>query len=260
MTENMIYEDERLDSVNENLRLIQKKNGLAFGTDAYLLSAFIRTSKNKRAVELGSGTGIISLLLASRNKFKKIYAVEVQSDFAELCKRNVRLNDLDDKIISVCADVRDIKTENFGGEVDAVFSNPPYMRTDCGKRNEHDEKFIARHEVCGGINDFCFAAARLLRYGGSFYCVYRPDRITDLFAALRKNKLEPKRMTFVCADEDAPPSMLLLEAKKGASTGLKVSPALLLHNAAEDKSGSRELSAKAKKIYESCSFEHFEKW
>ncbi|MBQ8207836.1 MAG: methyltransferase [Clostridia bacterium] len=254
-----IYEGERLDNVNENLRLIQKINGLTFGTDAYLLAAFIRPSKHSRAAELGSGTGIISLLCAARDKFDKIYAAEVQSEFADLCQRNADLNDLKEKIIPICADVRELRSENLGGELDAVFSNPPYMRTDSGKRNEHDAKFIARHEVCGGIGDFCAAAARLLRYGGIFYCVYRPDRMTDLFSALRENKLEPKRMTFVCADAETEPSMILVESKKGASTGLKFTPPLLLHTSDGDKSGNRTLTKEAERIYANCSFEEFER-
>lgn len=258
MTDNILLEGERLDCVNESLRLIQKTNGLTFGTDAYLLAAFIRSSRNARAAELGGGTGIISLLCAAREKFKTIYTAEVQSDFADLCKRNAALNGFEDKIIPICADVRDLHPEDVGGELDAVFSNPPYMRTDTGKRNVQDAKFIARHEVCGDIGDFCAAAARLLRYGGVFYCVYRPDRMTDLFAALRANKLEPKRMTFVHADEETPPSILLAEAKKGGNTGLRITKPLLLHTVDTDKSGKRAQTKAAEKIYEACSFEWFE--
>lgn len=259
MAETEIYEGERLDVVNEDLRLIQKKNGLTFGTDAYLLAAFIRASKKARGAELGSGTGIISLLCAAAGKLEKIYAVEVQREFALLNERNAVLNCLEDKLTAICADVRDIKVNDVDGELDIVFTNPPYMKVDCGKRNEHDEKFIARHEVCGDIGDFCAAASRLLRFGGAFYCVYRPDRMADLFAALRENRLEPKRMIPVCADSETPPSMILIEAKKGASCGMKLDSALFLHNAHGDKSGKRELSDAAKKIYETCSFEHFGK-
>ena len=181
----------------------------------------------------------------------------MQKDFAELCKRNAALNGLEDKILPLCADVRDVNAQALGGEVDVVFSNPPYMRSDSGKRNEHDEKFIARHEVCGDISDFCAAANRLLKFGGLFYCVYRPDRLTDLFAALRKSKLEVKNMTFVSSDSRTSPSMVLVEAKKGAAAGMKISPPLFLNCEDEDKSGARKLSPDAEKIYENCSFELF---
>ncbi len=259
MEDNFILDGERIDTVNKNIRLIQKKNGLTFGTDAYLLSAFIRPSKYQKAAELGSGTGIISLLLAASDKLSKIYAMEIQKEFAELCQRNIMLNGLCEKVVSVCADVRHLRPEEFNGEFDIVFSNPPYMKSNSGKRNEHDEKFIARHEVCGDIRDFCVSASTLLKFGGSFYCVYRPDRMADLFAAMRQNKLEPKRMIFVHADSDTPPSMLLVEAKKGGACGLDILPPLFLHKPTGDKSGKRELTAKAQKVYDSCSFEHFGK-
>ncbi len=258
MTDNILFEGERLDTVNENIRLIQKKDGLTFGTDAYLLAAFMRTAKNARAFELGGGTGIISLLCASKGKFKKIYIAEVQEDFALLCRRNSAINRLDSVIKTICADVRDLRAETLGGEFDIVFSNPPYMRMDSGKRNEHDEKFIARHEVCGDIEDFCAAASRILKFGGLFYCVYRPDRMTDLLAAMRKHKLEPKRMTFVCADEVTAPSMMLVEAKKGGKTGLNLTKPLFLHLCDGDKTGHRTESEDAKNIYKNCSFEAFE--
>ena len=257
MIHSILYGGERLDTVNENIRLIQKKDGLTFGTDAYLLAAFMRSSKHARALELGGGTGIISLLCAVAEKFKEIYIAEVQEDFALLCERNAVLNNLSDKIQTVHADVRDLKADVFGGELDIVFSNPPYMRADSGKRNLHDEKFIARHEVCGNIDDFCRAAGRLLKFGGLFYCVYRPDRMCDLLAALKEQKLEPKRITFVCADHESAPSMMLVEAKKGGSTGLKLTRTLFLHNCDKDKSGKRSNTEDAKKIYEKCSFEDF---
>lgn len=259
MTDFILNEGERFDVVNENLRLIQKTDGLTYGTDAYLLAAYIRASKNARAAELGGGTGIISLLCAAKEKLGKIYAIEVQESFAELSKRNAELNGLEDKVVSVFCDARNIKPEMLSGEVDVVFSNPPYMKADSGKRNEHDEKFIARHEVCGDIDDFCSSAAKILRYGGLFYCVYRPDRLSDLFSAMRKNRLEPKHMTFVSADKDTHPSIVLVEAKKGASTGLKITKNLLLHDVSDKNGKSRSLTPDAEKIYENCSFDDFRK-
>lgn len=254
--ETEIKTGERIDAINENLKLIQKKNGLTFGTDAYLLAAYVRGCRTARAADLGSGTGIISLLCAAREKLGRIYAVELQPDFAELIRRNAALNGLDGKITPLCADIRKIKPSDTDGELDIVFSNPPYMKTNSGKRNESDEKYIARHEVCGDIYDFAAAASRLLRHGGTFSCVYRPDRLTELFDSLRKYKLEPKRMTFVHADEKTPPSMVLLDAKKGASCGLVITPPLFLHSANDAlKGASRPLSEKAQKIYDTCSFE-----
>ena len=176
----MINADERLDKVNEDITLIQKKDGLTFGTDAYLLAAFARPQKRAYAVELGTGTGIISLLLAAKERFAKIWALEVQEEFSTLASRNVLLNRMETRVFVRHADLREFTVSDIGREVDVVFSNPPYMRTDSGKRNQSDGKYIARHEVCGDIGDFCAAAERLLKYGGRFYCVYRPDRLSTL--------------------------------------------------------------------------------
>ncbi len=250
-----LQEGERIDTVNERLRLIQRTNGLTYGTDAYLLAAFVRPMTCARAVDLGSGTGIIPLLLTAKNKVQRISAVEIQKPFAELIGRNAALNGFADRIDTVCADVRELDTAALGGEVDLVVSNPPYMRTDSGKRNEHEEKYIARHEVCGSIADFCAAAGRILRYGGRFVCVWRPDRMTELLRAMQDARLEPKRMVFVHADEDTPPSMLLIEAVKGGAPSVRVLAPLLLHSPESKREKKRPLSLRAQKIYDTCQFE-----
>ncbi len=247
---NILLENETLTKVNENINLIQKKNGLTFGTDAFLLASFIKGQKNAVAVELGGGTGVISLLCASREKFKTVYCAEIQESFADIIKRNASLNSLDDRVIPVCSDIRNLKSANIGCEVDVVFSNPPYMKVDSGKRNEHDEKFIARHEVCGDISDFCACAKRLLKHGGFFYCVWRPDRIVDLICSMRENSLEPKEICFVHANTKSEPSMVLVKAKKGASSGSIISQPLFLN--ADDN--PKALTERAKKIYEECNF------
>lgn len=253
-----LLEDERIDDINENLRIIQKKQGLTFGSDTYLLSAFIKEQKNARAADLGSGTGIASLLCASRKKFAHIYAIEIQKDFYELIKRNTELNGFSGVITAINSDVRDIRPSDTDSELDAVFCNPPYMKVNAGKRNEADEKYIARHEVYGGIYDFCSAAARLLKFGGRFYCVYRPDRLSELMDAMQKAKLEPKRMTLVYPDEFTLPSAVLIEAKKGAAPYMKLTSPLIIHKEAARDGYAREMTERAKKIYDTCSFEDFD--
>jgi tRNA1(Val) A37 N6-methylase TrmN6 len=246
----ILLENETLTEVNENIKLIQKKNGLTFGTDAFLLASFIKQQKNAVAVELGGGTGIISLLCASKEKLGKIFCLEIQKDFAEIIDRNAKSNALDNKVVSICDDVRNIKSSDIGCEVDIVFSNPPYMRVDSGKRNEFDEKYIARHEVCGNIGDFCACAKRLLKHGGFFYCVWRPDRLVDLICALRENSLEPKEICFVHANTKCAPSMVLVKAKKGAASGAIVTEPLFLN----EDDNPKMLTERAKKIYEECNF------
>ena len=251
--------DERLDVVNEQIRLIQKKQGLTYGTDAFLLASYIRTSPAARAVDLGSGTGIIPLLLMARGKASQIYAVEIQECFADLIARNAALNGFADRITPICRDLRDLNTTDLGGEVDLVFSNPPYMRCDRGKRNESQEKYIARHEVHGGIGDFCAAAARVLRYGGKFVTVWRPDRLNELLYALHASGMEAKRMTFVHADAHAEPCAVLTEAVKGGAPAVRISPPLLLYRNERGENGTRELTDEARLIYKNCTFPSYEK-
>jgi tRNA1Val (adenine37-N6)-methyltransferase len=255
--------DERLDKVNENITLIQKKNGLTFGSDAYLLAAFVRPDKNALCVDLGSGTGIISLLLCRRDKVARAVGVEVQADFADLIDRNAAINGVSDRLTALHTDVRDLTQVTLGAALDeesgkgrcadVVVANPPYMRTDSGRRNEAEAKYIARHEVCGGIGDFCAAAARVLRFGGSFYVVWRPDRLTELMAALNKEKLEPKRMTFVHADAESEPGMVLIEARAGGKASLLVTPPLILHEVESRGMSHRPLTEAAQGVYESMS-------
>ncbi|MBE6576801.1 MAG: methyltransferase domain-containing protein [Ruminococcaceae bacterium] len=254
MSESILRADERLDKVNEHIALIQKKDGLTFGTDAYLLAAFIKAQRNAYAVELGAGTGIISLLLAARQKLAHIDALEIQEDFCELTQRNVEYNKMSDMIRVIRADVRDVRADTLGREADVVFSNPPYMTKDSGKRNVSDRKYIARHEVCGGIYDFCAAAYRLLKHGGRFYCVWRPDRLTSLISSMRANRLEPKSLVFVHSDMNSEPSMVLVSATKGAAEGLKMLPPLFMYDTQAGDNGERRMSCRAESIYATMSF------
>lgn len=218
---------ERMDEVNDRLRLIQKPDGLTFGTDALLLAAYVKKTHGM-ALELGGGSGIISLLLAARNKCKHITCCEVQPAYADLITRNVALNDLADKITPLCADMRDTAALGTPGSFHAVFSNPPYMTKESGMLCETEGKNVARHEVFGTIADFAATAARMLRYGGNFYVVYHPERLCDLLLACRAAKLEPKQLTMVHAHPSLPPSMLLLTCRLGGRPGLRVTKPLLL--------------------------------
>lgn len=244
--------NEKIETVNENIRLISRKDGLTFGTDAYLLAAYIGKAPSAFAVDLGSGTGILPLLLLAKDKIRNAVAIEVQESFCDLIARNAETNGMSEKLRALYRDVRELPAEDIPAEcADLVLSNPPYMTVDSGKSNVSDAKFIARHEVCGNISDFCRAASALLKYGGKFYCVYRPDRLVDLLDALRKHKLEPKRMTLVHATDASAPSMVLVEAKKGAAPSLVLTRPLIL----TDNDGHQ--TKDAQRIYETCSFEDF---
>ena len=237
---------ERIDFVNDSLKLIQKTDGLTFGTDALLLAGYVN-GKYKSGLEIGGGTGIISMLLLTRSKAERITAVEVQEEFSSLIERNARLNGLSDRLLAVVSDIRDYKANE---EYDLIFTNPPYMKTSSGRANELDKKNIARHEVFGNIDDFAMAAKRLLKFGGTFAVVYRPDRLTDLIYALRSAKLEPKRATFVHADTESESSMVLVEAKAGGKSGMILTRPLIIY---KDKLHS-EYSDDMKYIMDNGSF------
>lgn len=245
-----LQSDEQLDTVNEQLRLIRRKNGLTFGTDAYLLAAFVRSQPRERAVDLGSGTGILSLLLCARNKVRSVIAAEVQPVFAELTERNASLNGMADRIRVFAGDVRTLGLRDTDGEVGLVLSNPPYLRAGSGRSNRETEKEIARHEVAGGIADFCAAAGRVLRTGGRFCVVWKPERLRELFSAMAENRLEPKRMTMVHADAAHEPCAVLVEAVRDGAPDLRVTPPLFLYE--PTPCSPRKLTAEAREIYESC--------
>ena len=223
-----LQSNERIDYVNDSLSLIQKTDGLTFGTDALLLAGYI-SGKYDTGIELGGGSGIISMLLITREKIKKCYAVEVQPEYAELIRRNAELNSLSERLYAVSKDIREF-TPN--AECDLVFTNPPYMKSTSGRGNDLSAKNIARHEICGDIYDFMREGARMLKYGGTLAAVYRPDRLTDIICAMREASLEPKRLTLVHADTASEPSMALIEAKKGGKSGMIVTAPFIIY---EDK-------------------------
>ena len=245
-----LLENERINEINENLRLIEKKDSLTFGTDAYLLSAYLPKRQKQIGVELGCGSGVISFLALTKKKCQYVYGIEVQKDIASIAKRNGELNTLSGVFSVINKDLRDVAISDVENEVDFVFSNPPYMKVDSGKANENDFKNISRHEVCGNIDDFCKCAKLLLKHGGSFYVVYRPDRMIDLIYAMKNNGIEPKRLTFIHSNSHTPPSLLLIQGKKGGKSGLVIDKPIYIY-----KDGTQEYTKEFAKIYENCEIE-----
>ena len=244
-----INDNERIDIVNDGITLIQRTDGLTYGTDALLLSSFI-DSKNKKCVEFGSGTGIISLLMLQRNKARKIYAYEIQPDFASLTMRNAEINNFQDRLTVLSKDVRDASQGDTEGDVDIVFTNPPYMKNGAGIASNTDEKNIARREIFGGIFDFCASAKKLLKYGGKFYCVYRPDRLAELIYSLKSNSLEPKKFTFIHPYHDEAPSLVLIEARYGGGEELHITRPLCIYSDKDHKNYTDDINY----IYEQGNF------
>lgn len=249
-----LRDGERIDEINEKLSLIQKIGGLTFSTDAYLLAAFAKKNNTSPLVDLGGGTGVIPLLCIARDKFPKAYAVEIQPDFAELINRNAALNSFDDRVRSVCKDARDVSAADFSEIIRVVTSNPPYLKDSHGFTNAKDEMAIARRELNGNIFDFCACASRILTYGGLFYTVFIPDRLTDLLCALRAASLEPKRMVTVYPDSASKPCLVLVEAKKGAEPSMVHSAPLIIYNST-DKRGERVYTDNMQRIYDTFSLD-----
>ena len=232
---------ERIDIVNDNIRLIVRTEGLIFGTDALLLASYIDPQRPyKVGMEYGGGTGIVSLLALSRNRLSEVYTLEVQEEYASLIERNATLNGYSERLHAIHTDIREYKVSPEGC-VDLIFTNPPYMKATSGRANEEDEKNIARHEIFGTIYSFLECAKSHLKYGGAFVCVYRPDRLMDLLDAMRKNQIEPKRMTFVHANTASAPSMVLVEGRLGGSAGLMITAPLILYADKENREYTDEM-------------------
>lgn len=200
-----------------------------YGTDAVVLSDFIKVKKNDIVVEFGTGNLIVPVLLWAKNKrFKKLYALEIQKEVCELAILNRNINNLQDRIEVINADLKDA-LKIFGSEfANVVFTNPPYRKINSGTVNPNMKKAIARHEIMCTIEDVIRSAMQILRFGGSFYMVYRSDRLTDAMYYLRQYKLEPSLIRFVHQNETKESSLVLIEAKKGKQCSLKVDKPLFI--------------------------------
>lgn len=243
---------DRPEAINDSIMLLQNPGSLAFGTDAYLLSAYLRHAPKQTACELGTGSGVISLLAAARGRFSHITAVEIQEPLVSLAVRNVEKNGFSDKIDVICADIRQ-SAPAFREAFGVVFANPPYLPRGCGKESENAADAASRHEVYGGIMDFAAAAAAYLRYGGLFYTVYRPDRLPELLLACKQHRLTPKRMTLVFPTIGHTPSLVLLEAKKHGAPGLFLTKPLIIYRAGMEQK-NENYTDDMKYIYENGAF------
>ena len=238
--------------INGNITLYQNEGSLAYGTDAYLLSAYMRRQAKERACEFGAGSGVISLLAAARGIFSAITAIEIQETIAQIAAQNVKINGFSEKIDVVCRDIRE-KDASMNGAFGVVFSNPPYMTATSGKLGKNDADSASRHELNGGIDDFADAASRLLKYGGLFYAVYRPDRLAELLCACKLHGLEPKRMTLVYPTEHHVPCLVLLEAKKNGAPGIFVTKPLIIYQSGKPQTNGN-YTDDMKYIYENGAF------
>ena len=221
MTNELVRPDERIDEFS-GLKVIQKIHGPRFSIDAILLARFCTVKKGDLVADLGTGTGIIPLLLASNTKAEQIVGIEIQEELADLARRNVALNGLEDRIHILQGDLRVLSETHPPGQFNLVLSNPPYRLLGAGQINPNLLKAISRHEIKCTLEDVLEASFYLLRNRGRFALVYHPDRMVDLISGCRQHRLEPKRLQFLHPDDGGEASLILLEASKNGHKGLKV--------------------------------------
>ena len=226
-----IRESERIDDLQfKGLRMIQNKNKFCFGTDAVLLSHFAGVRKGDKVVDLGTGSGIIPILLAGRMEEARITGLEIQPDMAEMANRSIRLNQLESRVSIICGDLKDASAMLGKGKFSLVVSNPPYKKAGSGFPNPQDHLAIARHEVCCTLGDVLNSASELLRPGGRFAMVHRPERMVDIIQGMRKAHLEPKRIRMVHTQINKAPCLMLVEAILQGKPYLNWMPPLIIQD------------------------------
>ena len=223
-------EELRLDDLNlDGLKLYQYTHGYGFTSDSVILSNFIKTKKSDTCVEIGTGSGIISVLVCYKNNPQKIYAFEMQNKYCELAQKNIDLNNMQDKIQIIESKVQDYKNHlNFF--VDVVFCNPPYYKSGVCKVSNQDDIAICKHEKFLPLNELIFCASKMLKFGGKFFFVYPANRLDEVMFELNKNKLQPKRMFFVQPNQVKNANTVFIECIKGGKNGVTILPTLVTNS------------------------------
>lgn len=226
----VLKENERIDDLERNgYHIIQDTKRFCFGMDAVLLSGFARVKEGAHVLDLGTGTGIIPILLEGKTKAEHLTGLEIQEDSADMARRSVLLNGLEDKIDIVTGDIKEAESLFDAASFDVITCNPPYMIGKHGITNEGNAKAIARHEILCTLEDIVSRAAKLLKPGGNFFMVHRPFRLAEIMAVLQAYKLEPKRMQLVYPFVDKEPNMVLIEANRGGKPRLTVEKPLIVY-------------------------------
>lgn len=229
--EDLVRPDETLDALHVgDLRIIQKKEGYRFSIDPILLCDFGRIGKGEEALDLGTGSGVIPLLLARKSAARRIVGIELQPEMADRARRSVLLNGLGYKVEIVAGDVRRFFGDEFvAGRFSVVFANPPFRRPQTGRTAPAAERAAARHELAGGLEDFIQTAARLLQSRGRFYIVFLADRLAELLALMRREGLEPKRLRCVHGRAGERARIVLVEGRKDGRPDLLLEPPLFVY-------------------------------
>ncbi len=226
-----LKEGERIDDLERNgYKIIQNEGKFCFGMDAVLLTGFASVREGERVLDLGTGTGIIPILLEAKTKGSEFKALEIQHESADMARRSVMLNSLEEKIEIVEGDIKEA-SKIFGAAVfDVVTTNPPYMNDNHGLKNPELPKAIARHEVLCSLEDVVREAAKVLKPGGRLYMVHRPFRLVEIINTLTSYKLEPKRIKFVHPFIDREANMVLIEAVRGGKSMVKLEKPIIVYS------------------------------
>ena len=231
MNKNIALKDgERIDDLQRNgYGIIQNPKKFCFGMDAVLLSGFAREAAGDRLLDLGTGTGIIPILMEAKTKIPHLIGLEIQPESADMARRSVALNGLEEKISIVEGDIKEADRIFEAASFDCITSNPPYMIGQHGMTGDNEAKMIARHEVLVTFEEIAAVTEKLLRPGGHFYLVHRPFRLAEIMTTLSAHHLEPKRMQLVYPFVDKEPNMVLLEAVRGGNPRMTVEKPLIVY-------------------------------
>lgn len=224
-----LKEKERLDDLQlSGYRIIQNPDKFCFGMDAVLLSGFVRADKGDELLDLGTGTGILPILLSAKTECAHLTGLEIQEESADMARRSVKLNHLESKVSIVTGDIKEAGSIFPSASFDCITCNPPYMIGQHGITNPEAPKAIARHEILCTFEDVAAVTAKLLKPGGHFFLVHRPFRLAELIVTLTGYRLEPKRMRLVYPYADREPNMVLLEAVRGGNSRMTVEKPLII--------------------------------
>ncbi len=230
MDESILLPGERFDDLQRNgYKIIQNPQKFCFGMDAVLLSGFARVKKTERVIDLGTGTGIIPILLEAKTPGEHFTGLEIQPESADMAARSVRYNGLEDRISIVTGDIKDAANLFGASSFDVVTSNPPYMTKEHGLVNDADAKTIARHEVLCSLEDLISQTAKLLKPNGRCYFVHRPFRLVEILSMMSAYQVEPKRIQFVYPYVDKEPNMVLIEGVRGGKSRVTVEKPLIVY-------------------------------
>ncbi len=229
-----LKENERIDDLEiKNMKIIQNKDGFCFGIDSVLLSDFAKEIKdNSKVVDLGTGTGILGILLCAKTNLKEILGVEIQEEVANMAQRSIELNNLKNRFKILNDNIKNIEKNNINlrNNFDYVVTNPPYKKLNTGKINENEKKLISRHELTANLDDFIKTASFLLKDKGTLFMVHRPERLVDILEKMRKEKIEPKELKFIYPKINKEPNLILIKGVKNANPFLKIDKPLYVYN------------------------------